>query len=75
MVQYVVISLNVGGLHNQIFKTGDIVNVGHFPDGHIDSLLENGHLRKATEEDIQKVKEGVEEVKEIKTKASTRKGK
>ncbi len=68
----VVISLNVGGLGNKIFKTGDRVNERNFPEGNWDRIVKGGHVKedgakteyKSVEPDPQRTDLGEPETKD-----------
>lgn len=48
--KYRVKSLAVSGRNNKIYRVGDIVSAGKFPEGRAESLVKEGHLEYVVEE-------------------------
>lgn len=70
--KYKVVSITVGGAHNKIFNSGDIVTEDQFPMGQAEAYVKSGHLKSestkmSAEEKVDAIKAAktLDEVKEL----------
>ena len=50
-LMYIVVSLAISGRNNKIYRKGDIVTEGKFPEGRLKQLEKEGHVKRVESEE------------------------